>query len=70
MIKGRYRQQLTKHKFNETMSVHDSYRETFTSWAVTTKEAKVRGVTIMKNYLLAKSEKTKFNCNCSLVKWT
>ena len=25
------------------MIVHDSYRETFTSWAVTTKNTKVRG---------------------------
>ena len=38
---GRYRQQFTNHTFNETMGVHDSYRETLTSWEITTKETKV-----------------------------
>ena len=34
---------VTKHTFNETMGVHDSFREAFTSRAVNTKETKVRG---------------------------
>ena len=34
--------------FNETMGVHYSYRETFTLWAVTTKETKGEGLTIMR----------------------
>ena len=29
--------------FRETMGGHDSYRETFTSWAATTKETKGEG---------------------------
>ena len=40
---GRYRQQFTKQAFHETMGVHNCYKETFTLWAVTTKETKVRG---------------------------
>ena len=43
MIMGRYRLGFTQHIFNGTMGVHDSYRETFTLSAVTTKETKVRG---------------------------
>ena len=40
----KYRQRFSKHTFNETMGVHNSYMETFTSWGTkTTKVTKVRG---------------------------
>ena len=39
---------LTKH-LQQDNGVHDYYRETLTLWAVTTKETKLRGVTIMES---------------------
>ena len=59
------------------MDVHDSYKETFTSWAVTTKETKVRGSDHRGEFSTGVGLSqpcwegaTKLNCNILWGKWT
>ena len=74
MIMGRYRQRFTKHTFSETMGVHYSYMEMFTSWAVSTKETQVRGRDHHGQFRIghgwsAMAGETKLICNTLRVQW-
>ena len=54
---GRYREPFSKHSFNETMGVHESYKETFTSWAETTNVTKMRGRDHLGGYRIGHGER-------------